>query len=159
MTVMFPRYFGLPQAVIRSRIWRGMKPSEQSFYVFLCHESERKASREVRRTDAEIRDWTGLSSRALSRARKKVQEIGLALCHRAKGNVYIYTLCNPETGRPWEGDPKTPVRYERVDGDGHGVPSSALPPPSESKPQPPARLASRSDHTTVIEARGLPGVF
>jgi hypothetical protein len=108
---MFDRYFGVPQVVIRSHIWAKMKPTEQSLYICLLHESERYRTRELLRTDAQMRELTGLSSRSFCNARKKLQERGLFLCRRGGGNAYIYTLCNPETGQPWPGDPKRPVAY------------------------------------------------
>jgi hypothetical protein len=27
------------------------------------------------------------------------------------GNAYTYTICNPESGEPWPGDPKKPFAY------------------------------------------------
>lgn len=113
MTVMFDRHFGFPHFVIRSGVWAEMKPSEQSLYVCLLHESERCSTREIQRTDSSVCLLTGLSSRTLCNARKKLQERGLLVCRRAHGNIYIYTICNPETGKPWPGHPKQRILYRR----------------------------------------------
>jgi hypothetical protein len=113
VTVMFDRYFGIPQHVIRSGLWASMKPSQQSLYICLMHESERCSTRLLRRTDASLCELTGLSSRAFCNARKKLQELRLVQCHRGTGNIYAYTLCNPVTGIPWPGGPKERFLYRR----------------------------------------------
>jgi hypothetical protein len=48
-------------------------------------------------------------------ARKKLQERGLVVCSRGVGNLYAYTLCNPETSSPWPGDPKQRIPYRKKD--------------------------------------------
>jgi hypothetical protein len=113
VTVMFDRYFGIPQHVLRSGLWSQMKPSEQGLYVCLMHESERCSTREIQRTDDGLCKLSGLSSRAFCNARKKLQERGLVVCRRGKGNVYVYTICNPETRSPWPGHPKQRIVYRR----------------------------------------------
>ena len=111
MTTMFDKFFGMPHSVIRSGTWAAMKPAEQSLYTCLLHDSERYRTRELQRTDTQMRELTGLSSRACRDARIKLQERGLVRYKRGTGNVCVYTLCNPETGEPWPGDPKQPIRY------------------------------------------------
>lgn len=113
MTTMFDKFFGMPQYVIRSGTWAAMKPAEQSLYTCLCHDSERYCTRELQRTDAQIWELAGLSSRACRDARIKLQERGLVRYKRGRGNVYVYTLCNPETGQAWPGDPKQQIRYSK----------------------------------------------
>jgi hypothetical protein len=61
---MFDRFFGVPQTVIRSGTWAAMKPTEQSLYIGLLHESERYRTREFLRTDEQLRQLIGLSSRS-----------------------------------------------------------------------------------------------
>ena len=116
VTVMLDRYFGIPQHVIRSGLWARMKPSEWSLYVCLMHESERYSTREIQRTDVALCALAGVSSRAFCNARKKLQEYGLLICHRGRGNAYVYTVCDPQTGTPWPGDPKQKIPYRRRDG-------------------------------------------
>jgi hypothetical protein len=111
VTTMIDRFFGVPQAVVRLGIWAEMKPTEQSLYICLMHDSERYKTRELRRTDAELSTLSGLSSRSFCNARKKLQERRLFVCKRGSGNSYVYTLCDPETGQPWPGDPKRAVPY------------------------------------------------
>jgi predicted DNA-binding transcriptional regulator len=108
---MFDRYFGVPQSLVRLGMLGQMKPTEVTLYICLLHESERYRTRELQRTDAQLHDLARLSSRACRDARIKLQERGLVRYRRGRGNVYIYTLCNPETGKPWPGDPRRQIRY------------------------------------------------
>ena len=117
MTVMFKGFFGVPQFVIRSGLWARMKPSEQSLYIALCHDSERYCTRELRRSDAEMLKLTGLSSRTLCNARKRLPELGLAHYHLQPGGKHVYTLLNPQTGVPWPGAPdSSPFRAKKKSG-------------------------------------------
>ena len=110
---MFDRSFGMPQHVVRTGLWAKLKPSEQNLYVCLMHESERFSTRTIRRNDAALCRISGLSSRAFCNARKKLQEFRLIECHRGVGNIYVYTISNPETGIPWPGSPKERITYRR----------------------------------------------
>jgi hypothetical protein len=159
---MFPKYFGVPHAVMRSGLWAKMRPSEWGLYVALMHDSERYRTKEMERTDAQMSKWTGLGKRTLCEARKRLQERGLVWCKRGRGNVYRYLLCDPETGRPWPGDPKHVVYY-RKKGDEHQVPpeqkgGSATQLQSCPKPYSSAVSDPPSDSRT-LEIYGLPGVF
>ena len=131
MTTMFDKFFGVPHHVIRTGTWSEMKPTEQSLYICLLHESERCCNRQLVRTDAQMQDLTRLSSRSFCNARKKLQERRLVLCERGSGNVYVYRLCNPETGKPWPGDPKRRIPYVK-----------------KSKPDQPAEITSNHRRTT-----------
>lgn len=111
MTVMFPEFFGMPQSVIRTRLWAQMKARERTLYTVLLHESERYCSRQLQRTDAELSELSGVCTRSIRDARIKLQEYGLVRSQRGRGNVYTYTMCNPETGQPWPGNPKSPIAY------------------------------------------------
>jgi hypothetical protein len=156
---MIDRFFGVSHYVIRSGLWAQMTPTEQSLYIYLMHESERYRTRELLRTDAAIFNATGMSSRALCNARKKVQERGLLLYERSKGNMYLYTVCNPETGRPYPGDPKVPVPYRKKCDrqDNSPEPSrSADPQGNEAMPSRSPGERAASEH---LESHGLPGVF
>lgn len=110
---MFPRYFGVHQHVIRSGLWARLRPGAQSLYIFLAHQSERTSTRKVAATDAEISAVVGVKQRTLCNARKQLSELELVQSRRGAGNKFTYILCDPETGQPYAGDPKTPVRYEK----------------------------------------------
>lgn len=113
MTVMIDRFFGVHPEVVRSGVWASMKPGEQNLYIYLMAESERRCTRELETTDAGIEKLVGIAPRTLCNARKKLSERGLIKCHTQGGNKYQYIICNPETGFPYPGDPKTPIKYMR----------------------------------------------
>jgi hypothetical protein len=146
---MFGRFFGVPQAVVRRGTWAQMKPTELSLYIVLLHESERYCTRELKRTDAQLGQLSGLSSRSFCNARKKLQERGLLLYKRSSGNIYIYTLCNLETGQPWPGDPTRPIVYIKKS-KRNGV--------SETLPRPALRQI-QTDAEPKDEVHGVPLPF
>jgi hypothetical protein len=113
VTTMLDRYFGVPQQVVRSGLWKKMKPGEKDLYIYLLEQSERYQTRELRRTDTEISQNVGVRPRTLCNARKKLQEHGLIRCLRGDGNKYRYTLCDPATGHPYPGNPKERIPYAK----------------------------------------------
>jgi hypothetical protein len=157
---MFDRYFGIPQHVIRSGLWASMKPSQQSLYICLMHESERCSTRLLRRTDGSLCELSGLSSRAFCNARKKLQEFRLVQCHRSTGNIYAYTLCNPETGTPWPGAPKERFLYRRKEtrsgagSEGHTAEISAKAEASQSARKSP-QIESASGDIATLTSHGV----
>jgi hypothetical protein len=143
MTQMFPKFFGVHQYVIRSGMWTRLRPGTRNLYIFLTHKSERMSSRKVVATDAEISATVGVKQRTLCNARKQLSEMELVQCRRGAGNKFTYILCDPETGKPYAGDPKTPVLYQK---------QSQNAPGREESPHQPAR---RSDD----EPCGMPLKF
>ena len=111
MTVMIPSFFGIPPDVVRLGIWAELKPVEVKLYGVLWHESERHRTRKLSRTDKQMGTLAGVSTRSLRDARIKLQERGLVFYSGKPGTAYVYTLCNPATGKPWPGDPKRPIAY------------------------------------------------
>jgi hypothetical protein len=113
MTVMFPEFFGVPHNLVRSGLMPRLKPSELALYIGLLHESERYRTREFSRSDQQLHELTGVSKRALRDARIRLQEHLLVLYQLRPGRKCIYVICNPSTGRPFEGDPKAVIPYRR----------------------------------------------
>jgi hypothetical protein len=107
---MIDRFFGLHQELIRSGLCAKMRPGELKLYVYLMHESERWRTRELIRTDAEIRQ-SGLAPRTACNARKKLQEHGFITYRATTGNRYIYTICDPRSGQPYPGGARERVPY------------------------------------------------
>src|SRR5689334_13146391 len=100
---MIDSFFGIHPHVLRSGMWQEMKPGEKDLYVYLMKESERRCTREMTVTDAEVELRVGVASRTLCNARKKVQERGLIRCASGYGNKYTYRICDPKTGLPYPG--------------------------------------------------------
>src|SRR6476646_6914261 len=103
---MIDSFFGVHPYVLRSGQWGKMKPGEKDLYLYLLEESERRCTREIAATDAQIRSLIGAASRTLCNARKKLTEYGLITCKSGQGNRYTYTICNPKTGLPYPGNPR-----------------------------------------------------
>jgi hypothetical protein len=110
---MLGRFFGVHHYVIRSGLWAQMKPGEKDLYICLMEMSERWRTREVTVTDAEIAKAVGVEPRTLCNARKKLCERHLVRCGDAGRRGHTYVICDPETGLPYPGDPKTPVKYQK----------------------------------------------
>jgi hypothetical protein len=158
---MLDKFFGVHPHVTRSGLWAKMKPGEKDLYIYLMAESERCCTREMKRTDAQIRDRVGVAGRTLCNARKKLQEFGLVRCQKGEGNKYVYSICNPVTGELYPGDPREPrtcsKRPTKTNGsvsDGYLQPAKEL---SESTPSPDP-VQSRACNER-LEQHGLRGVF
>lgn len=109
MTVMIDSFFGVHPCLVRSGQWAKMKPGEKDLYLFLMEESERRCTRDLTATDAQITVAVGTASRTLCNARKKLQEYGLIRCNAGHGNRYRYVICDPKTGQPYPGDSRQPI--------------------------------------------------
>jgi hypothetical protein len=75
-------------------------------------------------------------------------------CTRGVGNKYRYVICNPETGKPWEGDPKQRVIYEKKREQSDA--SSARPYHSAAQPIQSAR--TETDHSSNADSLEKHGV-
>jgi hypothetical protein len=109
MTVMIGLFFGVPQFLIRTGLYKKMRPSSRDLYLALLHESERYCTREIKRTDKQISELVGLSLRSIRNARTKLCEYHLVELKYEPGGAYTYILCDPKTGVPYAGDPRQPV--------------------------------------------------
>jgi hypothetical protein len=156
---MIDSFFGIHPYVVRSGRWAKMKPGEKDLYLYLMEESERRCTREIEATDAQVASLVGSAPRTLCNARKKLCEYGFIRCKAGQGNRYTYTICNPKTGLPYPGDTRTPIvlprrdRAKAVEGAGVAVTKA----PAERKPAHVARISS--DEQKPLESYGVPGVF
>ena len=156
---MIDSFFGVHPYVLRSGQWGKMKPGEKDLYLYLLEESERRCTREIAATDAQITSLIGTASRTLCNARKKLVEYGLITCKAGLGNRYTYAICNPKTCLPYPGDPRTPItvpRRERTKETDLSHSPAWSPPRKE--PLPESRKSTRDEQKT-LESYGLPGVF
>lgn len=146
---MIPKFFGMPQEVVRLGIWAKLRPTEAKVYVGLWHESERYRTRELLRTDRDLQKLAGVSPRALRDARIKLQERGLVRYSGEPGAPYAYTLCDPATQQPWVGDPKQPIAYRKKDTTATEFPTSPVALPKSTTPP------SSKPSTQPLENHGL----
>ena len=156
MTVMIPPYFGMAQEVMACGLWKEMKPSERSLYAYLMYQSERRSTLAFTAKDCDIA-LSGVKSRSLCNARKKLQERGLIRYSAGRGNIYTYTICDVETRLPYPGDQKVRVMYQpkrpepgaKAQGAACG-PSKPVIRPVDNEP---------SGAKAPLSSYGLPGVF
>ncbi|MGH9523019.1 MAG: hypothetical protein ACRD3E_10855 [Terriglobales bacterium] len=113
MTVMLDKFFGVHPEIIRSGVWKNLKPGAKDLFIYLMAESERCCTRELRRSDAQISATVGAAARTLCDARKKLGEFGLIAYRRGEGNKFTYVICNPATRLPYPGNPRTPMVCRR----------------------------------------------
>jgi hypothetical protein len=143
---------------MRFGLWAKLKPGGRSLYAFLMYESERRSTREFPAKDADIAKVAAVKARTLCNARKKLAEYGLIRYVPQRGNVYVYTICDPEMRSPYPGDPKVPIRYVRKQEDpkarGNGLPLSLG---QVAQPASTSEKATASD--APLSSYGLPGVF
>jgi hypothetical protein len=74
LTVMIDSFFGVHPGILRSGLWRKLKPGARDLYLYLMEESERRCTRKIATTDAEVKRLVGTAPRTLCNARKKLQE-------------------------------------------------------------------------------------
>jgi hypothetical protein len=156
---MIDSFFGVHPYVFRSGLWRNLKPGEKDLYLYLMEESERCCTREIRATDAQMTTLVGTASRTLCNARKKLTEYGLITCKAGQGNRYTYAICDPKTGLPYPGDPRTPMVVPRRDRPKEtDLPRTPAWSPPCKEPLPENRKFPRDEQKT-LKSYGLPGVF
>lgn len=113
MTVMFPLFFGVPQAAMRLGTISRLSGAALKLYVALCHESERYRTREITRTVTELRKLVGGAPNSHIKARRELVAVGLAEFENLGADGVLFRLCDPETGKPWPSDSKERVLYQK----------------------------------------------
>jgi hypothetical protein len=115
MSTMFLRFFGIPQTVIRLGKIKGLSGVAVKVYVALMHESERNSSRELVRTVTQLRSLVGGSRNSHAKARTELIEAGLVKAEPYGPEGFVFSLCDPETGKPLPLHPTEKVIYVRKD--------------------------------------------
>jgi hypothetical protein len=111
MTVMIDRFFGIPPGIIRLGKAKNLSGAAVKLLMALWHESERTCTRTLRCTTAELEELTGCSRNALITARADLVGAGLVQAEPYGLKGFVLHLCNPETGKPWPGDPRQRIIY------------------------------------------------
>ncbi len=106
---MFKDYFGMQQHIFRARIAANMKTAaEWKLLAFLDYESQRRSSRELAIEDRKLGMEIGASRSTLLRARGRLRQLGLIETKIRQDGRITYVICDPVTGKPYPGDPRTP---------------------------------------------------
>ena len=115
MTAMFPSFYAKPN-LLKLGLFPKMSLGELALYEYLIEMCDKRSSRQFKVDPKDVFERTGISERTLITSRKKLLAKGLILYR-----LHVYEVCDPETLKPFPGDPK-------------------IPPPKKSKspdPQPP----------------------
>ncbi len=70
-------------------------PSATLLYVALCDHANRGSSNTFKASDKALASDTGIATRTICNARKRLSEHGLITFYRPEGQSYTYTLCKP----------------------------------------------------------------
>jgi hypothetical protein len=151
---MINKFFGVHPQVVRSGLWARMRPGEKDLLIYLCEQSERHCTRELKRTDAQINAAVGTAPRTLCNARKHLAEYGLIQYCRTDGNKFVYVICDPETGTPYPGDARQPLTCHKRRTAPTSEQSARAVATGNRQPE-----ASNARQKPPLEAYGLPGVF
>jgi hypothetical protein len=116
MSVMFPRFFGVPQGAIRLGKMRELSGFATRLYVALCHEFERYSTREVTRTVAQLQELVGGTRNSHAKARSELIEASLMQAEPYGAKGFVFHLCDPETGAPWPLPPQEKALYQPKNG-------------------------------------------
>ena len=113
MTVMIAEFFGLPREIVRHGKLKNLSGVALKLYMALWHQSERYRTRMLRCSTAELEELTGCSRNALITARAALARLGLVQSEPHGGQGFVFHLCDPNTGKPWPGDPMQRIMYVR----------------------------------------------
>jgi hypothetical protein len=113
MTCKFPHFGGYPKPLFRLGYWARMSGGAKGVYIALCDESDNRSTRRFELKDPELAELSGVSKRRLGDARTELSEMGMVVCDREPGGLFVYELCDPKTRRPFPGDPRAKVAYKK----------------------------------------------
>lgn len=111
MSVMFDRFFAIPQAAIRNGKAKLVGGLAWKVYTALCDRVEYSSSREVVLTVTQLKQLIGGSSNGHANARTELVAAGLVQFEPCGAQGFIFHICNPETGEPWPLHPKEKIPY------------------------------------------------
>jgi hypothetical protein len=111
VTIKLRRYSGFPPELFERGLAARLHDCSLRLYILLCRESDRASSRRMSFSDQYARAQANISGTSMRNARKQLQAVGLVACLRDVGQQYSYELCDIDTGKPYDCDPKaTPWR-------------------------------------------------
>jgi hypothetical protein len=113
MTTMLDRWFGVPQALVRSGKLKQLSSVTVKVYIALCHDSERRRTREITFTTKKLIQLVGGSPNSHKKARAELVKFGLVVAEPLGSDGFVFQICNPETEKPWPLHPKAPVPYQK----------------------------------------------
>lgn len=91
-TVKIGHYSKIPNKFFGSGMAAKLGPSPSLLFLALCEHANRHGSKSFKASDAALASDTGLATRTISPARKRLVEFNLLSCDRQDGQSYTYTL-------------------------------------------------------------------
>ncbi len=103
----------MPQALLRKGLLSQLSGTAVKLFTVICHDSERYCTRRLTRTTVELKSQVGCSRNSLIKARADLVNLGLVKIEINIRQEFVIELCDPETGKPWPGDPKQVPKYQK----------------------------------------------
>lgn len=151
VTTMFPLFFGVPQAAIRLGRLKEISGVALKIYIGLLYDSERYQTRELMRTVSELRELVGGAPNSHVKARDELAAVGLVEFEERGTEGILFRLCDPETGKPWPGDPKEKITYQKKTARQAGTPIVNQPDSSSSRLH--SAALGRTDRSAMATSR------
>ena len=99
MPVEIGPYSKIPSKFFGSGTAANLKPSAALLFLALCEQANRHNSNTFKASDKALASETGLGTRTICDARKRLAERGLITCSRQMGQSYEYTI--PKLSLQW----------------------------------------------------------
>lgn len=96
MPVEIGPFSKIPSKFFGSGIASSLGTSPSLLYIALCENANRNNGNTFRASDKALASETGLGTRTICDARKKLIEYGLIFCSREDGQSHKYTIENPQ---------------------------------------------------------------
>ena len=87
-------YTKIPNRFFGSGLAQRLGPSASLLYLALCEHANRESNNTFKASDRALASETGLGTRTICNARKRLCEHGLVTFTRPEGQSYNYTICN-----------------------------------------------------------------
>lgn len=88
-------YTKIPNRFFGSGTAASLGCSASLLYLDLCEHANRNGSNKFKASDRALASDTGMGTRTICNARKRLREFGLISISRQEGQSYIYTICKP----------------------------------------------------------------
>src|SRR5450631_2211989 len=113
MSVMIPTFYGIPREIVERGMLKELSATAVKVLNALWYESQRCSTRRFTRTTRNLQDLVGGNRASHSKARAQLMRDGLATIDCVGIDGYVFELCDPETLKPWPGDPRVKLPYQR----------------------------------------------
>jgi hypothetical protein len=135
VTTKFPTWVGLPPEFFDLGYFEKLSDSGVRLYMALCWNSDRRSSRKFELDDRDVTKSACISERTFRDARKELAQQGLIVCDPKSAGRRVYTLCDPNTGLPYPGDPKAKIKPKSATAAPAPAPAAPVIEPADTEPK------------------------